>query len=495
MSDNGKGLHVAALEIQDFLSIREAQIAPGKVTRIEGKNGQGKTACLKAVVAAFKGAGAEVINLEADRAQVLVRLSDDTTIQRSFIRGSKRQPPRITTGDGMRPASPQTYLDRLLGPTVFNPVQFLLLPANERRRYLLQAVPASISASKIAEATGDLVEDTSGHALDVLDRLRVAAYSARTEVNHRLKQARAHHRSIAPRVGPEPDGMEEHLAAVEGEMAERGPALARAEAALEYEAENDERRQRLQAKVDEIERDLGDAVAYGEDELSAQDAKVNDLRRQLEEAEARLESMWDVNRAVTEKIDELAEVKRELGEIPEPKVTAAQVEEMRRYNAQLERRIETARKWARWRTAKNAADQAEAEVMAAEQAVADLDHKVKAYAEDLPRQVMADLEFPVPGLALSEDRITVDGKDLDQLSTSEQMKVSLALAKSLAGDLKVILVDRAESLDAESFAALVVEAESETDGFQYLVTRVTDQPSPGAFHVEDGRVSLVGEVG
>ncbi|MBU0516875.1 MAG: AsmA family protein, partial [Proteobacteria bacterium] len=177
----------------------------------------------------------------------------------------------------------------------------------------------------------------------------------------------------------------------------------------------------------------------------------------------------------------------------EPKVTTAQVDEMRRYSAQLERRIETARQWSRWRTAKNAADQAEAEVMAAERAAADLDRKVKAYTEDLPKQVMADLEFPVPGLSLNGDQITVDGKDLDQLSTSEQMKVSLALAKGLAGDLKVILVDRAETLDADSFAALVAEAESEADGFQYLVTRVTDQPSPGAFHVENGRVSLVGE--
>ncbi|MBU0515169.1 MAG: AAA family ATPase, partial [Proteobacteria bacterium] len=355
MSDNGKGLHVAALEIQNFLSIREAQLAPGKVARIEGKNGQGKTACLKAVIAAFKGAGAEVINLEADRAQVLVKLSDDTTIQRSFIRDSKRQPPRITTGDGMRPASPQAYLDRLLGPTIFNPVQFLLLPANERRRYLLQAVPATISAAKIAEATGDLVDDASGHALDVLDRLRAEAYSKRAEANHDLRQAKAHHKIVAAHVGPEPDGMEESLTAVEREMAEKGPKLARAEAALEYEAENDERRQRLQAKAGEIERDLEEAVAYGEDELQAQEAVVNDLRRRLEEAEARMEAMEDVNRAVADKMDALAEARRELDELPEPKVTTAQVDEMRRYSAQLERRIETARQWSRWRTAKNAA--------------------------------------------------------------------------------------------------------------------------------------------
>ena len=74
---NTNGLHVAAMEVRNFLAIQEASLSIGKVARFEGKNGAGKTSFIKAVSAAFKGAGADVINLDADRAEVLVRLTNE----------------------------------------------------------------------------------------------------------------------------------------------------------------------------------------------------------------------------------------------------------------------------------------------------------------------------------------------------------------------------------------------------------------------------------
>lgn len=101
-----------------------------------------------------------------------------------------------------------------------------------------------------------------------------------------------------------------------------------------------------------------------------------------------------------------------------------------------------------------------------------LDKLHKRLTGEIPRKMLAKLDLPIKGLEFEGDKILVDGVSLDTMSTSEQMKFALVIARSLAQELKVICVDRYESLDKESRKAF--EKEAGKDDFQYCIADVTD---------------------
>ena len=68
-------------------------------------------------------------------------------------------------------------------------------------------------------------------------------------------------------------------------------------------------------------------------------------------------------------------------------------------------------------------------------------------------------------------QITIDGLPITNLSTSRQIKLALDIARATAGPLKLICIDRFESLDHEQREAFFKEIEG--DGFQYFISQVT----------------------
>jgi len=82
--------------------------------------------------------------------------------------------------------------------------------------------------------------------------------------------------------------------------------------------------------------------------------------------------------------------------------------------------------------------------------------------------------------------VTVDGIPIGDLSTEEQIKVTLAIARAMAKELPLVCIDGVERLDDEHFAEFTKQAAS--DGFQYFVTRV-GEPRKGEWNVAGGKVA------
>jgi hypothetical protein len=122
----------------------------------------------------------------------------------------------------------------------------------------------------------------------------------------------------------------------------------------------------------------------------------------------------------------------------------------------------------------------------AEEQAGKLSDLCERFGNDLPAQAVREAKLPIEGLALSGEKITVDGKPLDDLSTAEQMGVTMAIAKSLAGELKVVCIDGAERLDEKIRAEFIRQAEG--DEFYYFVTRV-GTPQVGEIEIKEGRVA------
>lgn len=94
--------------------------------------------------------------------------------------------------------------------------------------------------------------------------------------------------------------------------------------------------------------------------------------------------------------------------------------------------------------------------------------------------------LPVKGLALGDGAVMLDGLPIEQASGAEQLKVSVAIAMALNPTLRIMLVDEASSLDADSLQAVAAMA-AEKD-YQVWLVRVAQDGATG-FVIEDGRVA------
>jgi len=121
--------------------------------------------------------------------------------------------------------------------------------------------------------------------------------------------------------------------------------------------------------------------------------------------------------------------------------------------------------------------------------------KIKATADELTRQIdaidnakaqaMADAKWPVAGLGFSDTGVTYQGLPLEQASSAEQLRVSVAIGLAFNPKLKIILIRDGSLLDADSLA-LVANMAAEADGQVWL--EVVGNREDCAVVIEDGSV-------
>lgn len=100
--------------------------------------------------------------------------------------------------------------------------------------------------------------------------------------------------------------------------------------------------------------------------------------------------------------------------------------------------------------------------------------------------LIANADLPVNGLSFDEEGVTYKGVPFDQCSSSEQLKVSTALAMRLNPKLRVIRITDGSLLDSESMDTLQKIANSED--FQVWIEVVNDSADGPGVLIEDGAV-------
>jgi hypothetical protein len=93
-----------------------------------------------------------------------------------------------------------------------------------------------------------------------------------------------------------------------------------------------------------------------------------------------------------------------------------------------------------------------------------------------PHELLTKVELPIKGLGVDgKGIVTINDLPLSNLSTSQQVRTCLDIARVLAKDnpLKLICVDKIEHLD-ETVRKEFLKQIGETEGFQFFVTEVTD---------------------
>lgn len=446
MSDS---FRITTVRIRNFMGITRLEIdEAGKFNQIKGENGAGKSSVLFAIQENMRPSRKkpfELIREGADSAEVYIALSGPAKVEidRKITLSGKR----VTVEVDGRPVSelgtsPQAYLDTLLGPYLFDPTEFFLADPKVQIKMLMAAIDIKLTQEFLVNQLAELIPsclvvdisrfDYSGHGLTVLSNIQEEIKELRLDASRARKSSDARVKVLQESI---PEGFDPEKY--------KGFDIAERMAALEE----------AQRKISEFESNKRRYQAV-DDEITAKNAHIELLGRQLAEANTALQDLKRKQSDIDQEI--------EAYEVPNTDAIKTEVSDYQaaqailRAHEDLTSEVDKARK-----------------LRVEHEEIHDFHH---ALVNQVPRALLKEAEFPIEGLQITGDQITVNGKPLSTQSTSERIKLSLEIAKALAppNGAKIICFDRFESLTPNN--RKMFEAATKDDGFEYFVTIADDVP-------------------
>lgn len=423
-------MKILKLQAENVKRLSAVTIEPdGAIVTIKGRNGQGKSSCLDAIMFALAGKDShppEVIRRGADKAAVVLDLGE-LVVERRWT-ANDRSSITVKGRDGAKLGSPQAVLDKLVGALSFDPLAFLREPAKHQVETVRKLVGLDFTAH---------------------DLKRDQLYNERTLVNREVTALRA-----AVETAPVIDAPAEPVNLAD--------LLAEQQRLLEQKAENDRKRQAY--------REAGQRWEVADREARAAKKRVAELEEQLKDARGRaaaadetLQDAVDAGKAARAACDAIVE--------PDLGAIQARLSDVQRINAAV-----SAAQLVREKAEQLKAKSAEAQKFTEQIEALDAEKAKK----------LAEAPFPVKGLGFTADGLTFNGLPLEQASSAERLRVSVAMAAASNPKLRVILVRDGSLLDADSLSVLGRLAEEHD--LQVWLEMVSDDGSGCGIVIEDGQV-------
>lgn len=255
----------------------------------------------------------------------------------------------------------------------------------------------------------EILRELLGLNFKEMDEAREKAFATRTAVNRNVKQ------------------LEVMLGAQPAIVAPDAPVsvadlLAEQQRRLKVRAANDARRNELTAA----------SVRLGFAET-----RIVQLRRELAAAEAELTAAQDAEWATSEAVEVLVD--------PELESLVAKIADAETINTKVAAKKRRAEEVAKLKAAQDEAD---------------LLTKQIDRIDDKKAAALRGAAYPVAGLGMNSESVTFNALPLQQASSSEQLRVSLAMGLALNPTLKVVLIREGSLLDERSLAMVAQMAEA-----------------------------------
>lgn len=425
-------MKILKLTVENIMRISAVEIEPtGNVVVIGGNNGAGKSSVLAAIEMALGGkdhAVEQPVRAGEERGRIVVNLGE-IEVERVFTAGGTKLVVRAASGAVF--PSPQGMLDALVGKLAFDPLMFARSKEKEQAETLRRVVGLDTSA---------------------IDQERAAAFARRTETNREVERLKMHLAGIGepapdtPDVEPDPAELVRQRDALMKRNADRQVLIVAPSAAA---ARRTQAEQRRDAAREDIDR-LVNALELAKNELGRRETELGRTREAYDEAVAAS------GKAVLELED----------------------------SGDLDNRIATCQATSVAVRLKKARHLALTQCDVVTRSAAALTKSIEE-CDERKRAAVAALKFPVPGLALGEGCVMLNGIPFSQASSAEQLRASVAVGMSLNPKLRVMIVRDGSLLDdngLELLAALAQEHDA-----QVWVERVS-KGKECAFVIEDGHV-------
>lgn len=517
---------ILALTASNIKSLHHVEITPdGTLHTIAGKNGQGKTAILESIEAALTGLDPELIRHGSDAAEITLNLSN--CIIRRALTADEKETLMVTDANGYPIAKPKELLRTLTGSCTFRPLEFVLLGGGDsrgrterlrkQRQMLIQAIPLTLDAPTLQRTVADLGPEyleilaTFGndlaninldqHALEVCQALHDLVYTARQELNAQEKQTKllldtTPAPTAAPPALPTPE--------LESRLAQAREAYYAAKAQADTHAHANAARA---ARIETLERNIANLkIPYTREELdqhlNANLAALHTLDAEIERLNAEIERLQKLrDQAILDRSAgqaNLGDIRQALQNLDQRDAQQAELDALRADQSTLSpsstpsldtlaNTLAQAERDLSNRILQDTYDRAHAAHAHAKRRADLYTDLVTLFRDTLPKTLLAQANLPIPGLEIRPDHIAINGVPLHNLSTSEQIRVGVAIASTLAPACGFVLVDGAEALDPESLLALRDAAE--TLNLQLILTRVDPDatPAPDTTVIQNGQ--------
>lgn len=425
---------------------------------IGGRNGQGKTSAIRALIMALCGRNGckfpnEPLKSGEDEGWVRVEMDGDKDIfqnqlivERRFERrenGTLREKLRIIGDNGFEAPSPQKLLNDLYRTRGIDPISFLEMKPEDQAKELQRVVGI----------------DTSD-----LERKRDAAYSQRTDVNKTVRnyearlQTMSRHEDVPPGEVSVVALMNERKKA-EQVNRERDAVIRRSNKAAEESELLAEKKQECLSNASDLKdriRDLQEQIKKAELEIVQEEHQASVYSEQSVECAKRSREILD-----TELVDEI-----DLEPIDEQIRNAETVNRKVRENqqvAELEKELAVARSESAKLT--DRIDEIDAE----------------------RRRMIEEADWPIESLRFEDGKVFYRGVVLSDCSTAEQVTISTIMSMKMNPKVRLLTIQRGESMDDETLS--VIEEIAKNHDYQLLIERVTrneDEDSLCQVVFEDG---------
>ena len=498
-------MKITRLRIRNYKGLESLDAAiPPAGALVHGDNAQGKTSLLDAVRAVLEGRGIsrDAIRLGTSRADILVDI-DDLSVKRVIT--PKASSLTVERGNAVL-KSPQTFLRELLGASSLDPMDLLTLKDQQRTEAVLKAIDITVTVEQLRTWVPRLKDgyDCSGHGLLVVRQLHDDAYELRRRANADAKVAQEESQRLAaqleslPKPAVEPQDVTQLEAACEASKTSLQALQAKVKEAKEAEKRTASVRERIAAVKAEAasNRERAATCEYTPTHYADASRSIEETQSRIANLEACLEEER-ANKAKLEKMretyaDALAAQQNQLTtaanldgqaaeleatirlasvEAPSEAVVAAAQELAAADQAAIEAARESNRLAEALEVAGKASESAKQDADA-KQAEADrLDGIVHALAKDAPAALLA-ASGGIPGLEIKGNEIWLDGKNLDDLSSAEQLRFAVAVGKRANAKSKILVVDGLERISPSRQKDFI--AECVRDGWQLIAARVDD---------------------
>lgn len=298
-------MHIKRIEIKNWLGIKELMFSPGKLNKVSGDSGTGKTSLVEALEKLFtnKNRRTEVIRHDAEEAELFVELDDGLQTTRK-IRGEKADYLKVKHNT-KAVSSTETFLKKLISGDIFRPLEFVQKSPKEQTEIILNMLTIKWTVDDIKAWFGEIPEaDYQLHILQILKQIETVYYSERESINREINLLRANIEGIKRDLPPNYDGAEwrdVNLQALYKRLSDAEESNKRLEDAqsvisgLSLRIDDIKKRSETAAESKRLEyrrhrNSYKDAIKRLEDRIEQEQMAVDDADRRVSEVNLRLDN-------------------------------------------------------------------------------------------------------------------------------------------------------------------------------------------------------------